>query len=75
METITLTITRDEESDWLIARWDDPAGGGIVTEGQTVAELQAMIADAVDGYFGAKGVAKPSSVRLHFVEDPVMALE
>ncbi len=33
------------------ARWDDPSGGGITTQGENLAELQEMVRDAVDGYF------------------------
>ena len=55
-----------------MARWDDPAGGGITTQGDTLAELQNMISDAVGGYFD-EGKA-PARVRLHFVHDPVFAV-
>lgn len=55
-----------------MARWDDPAGGGITTQGDTLAELQSMVSDAVGGYFD-EGKA-PARVRLHFVHDPVFAV-
>ncbi|MCI0747365.1 MAG: hypothetical protein L0Y58_18320 [Verrucomicrobia subdivision 3 bacterium] len=35
-------------------------------------ELDAMIADAVNGYFEPS--ERPQRVRLHFLEDPVVAL-
>ena len=35
-------------------------------------ELDAMIADAVGGYFEPGG--KPQRVRVHFTEDPVVAV-
>jgi predicted RNase H-like HicB family nuclease len=55
-----------------VARWDDPAGGGITTQGDSFAELDAMVLDAVEGYFTAR--SKPSSVQLHFVDDPVLSV-
>jgi predicted RNase H-like HicB family nuclease len=62
------------ETGGFTACWDAPAGqGGIATQGETLADLQAMIADAVAGYF-EPGHA-PKHVRLHFVEDPVLALK
>jgi predicted RNase H-like HicB family nuclease len=47
-----------------VARWDAPGGGGITTQGDSFAELDTMIADAVLGYFEAE--RRPKSVRLHF---------
>jgi len=69
---ITLNITTCPETGGFIARWDDPAGGGITTQGDTIAELEAMIRDAVIGYF-TDPTATPR-VRLHFVEDPELAV-
>jgi hypothetical protein len=34
-----------------LARWDASGGGGITTQGDSFRELDAMIADAVGGYF------------------------
>ena len=67
---IIFTVSADETGGF-VARWDDPLGGGITTQGENLAELQEMVRDAVDGYF-ADGDA-PETVRLHFVEDPVIA--
>ena len=72
MNEITFTVTREEEERGFCARWDDPSGGGIATQGDDLAELQAMIGDAVEGYFEAKETAAPRTVRLHFVVDPVL---
>ena len=69
---LVLTVTPCAETGGFVARWDDPAGGGITTQGDTLAELQTMVSDAVGGDF-ADGQA-PSRVRLHFVQDPVFAL-
>jgi predicted RNase H-like HicB family nuclease len=69
---ITFSVEPCAETSGFVARWDDPAGGGITTQGDTLAELQTMVSDAVGGYF-ADGQA-PSRVRLHFVQDPVFAL-
>lgn len=72
MSEITFTIEPCAETGGFVARWDAPDGGGIATQGDSFAELDAMIADAVNGYFEAGG--KPQKVRLHFTEDPVVAV-
>ena len=69
---LVFTVTPCPETGGFVARWDDPTGGGICTQGDTFAELQDMVTDAVRGYFD--GTALPSSVRLHFVQDPVLAV-
>ena len=72
MTEITFSIEACHETGGYVARWDAPGGGGISTQGDSFAELQAMVADAVEGYFDAG--KRPARVRLHFVEDPVLAL-
>jgi predicted RNase H-like HicB family nuclease len=69
MSEITFRVRACPESGGFVARWDDPQGGGITTQGDTLGELLAMIADAVKGYFDPG--RHPRHVRLHFVEDPV----
>ena len=70
---ITLTVTPAEEGGF-VATWDDPRGGGIATQGEDLRDLQDMVRDAVGGYFQAAGVVPPRTVRLHFVEDPALAI-
>lgn len=65
---ITFELTPCEESGGYVARWDDPAGGGICTQGDSFADLDEMVRDAVAGYFSDR--EKPASIRLHFVRDP-----
>lgn len=69
---IVLNVTPCTETGGFVARWDDPAGGGITTQGETLAELQTMINDAVLGYF--EPGAAPAQVRIHFTQDPVLAV-
>ena len=69
---ITLRVEPCRETGGFVARWDAPGGGGITTQGDSFAELDAMIADAVDGYFEPD--QRPQRVRLHFVEDPILAI-
>jgi predicted RNase H-like HicB family nuclease len=69
---ITLRVEPCLETGGFVARWDAPGGGGITTQGDSFAELDAMIADAVDGYF--EPGQRPKRVRLHFTEDPVLAI-
>ena len=76
MSVIAEIIFRVEpcpETGGYVARWDAPrGGGGITTQGDSFAELDAMITDAVDGYFDAG--KRPKRVRLHFSQDPVLAV-
>jgi predicted RNase H-like HicB family nuclease len=72
MNEITFTIEPCAETGGFVARWDAPGGGGIATQGDSFAELDAMIADAVGGYFEPD--EKPQRVRLHFTEDPIVAV-
>lgn len=72
MAEITLQVEPCRETGGYVARWDDPQGGGITTQGDTLEELHAMIADAVRGYF--EPGQHPRQVRLHFLEDPALVL-
>jgi predicted RNase H-like HicB family nuclease len=73
MSEIIFQIDRCPETGGYVARWDDaPEAGGITTQGETLDELQVMIADAVEGYF--EPADRPARVRLHFLEDPILAL-
>lgn len=73
MTTITFTVTPSPESGGYVARWDAPGDrGGIATQGDSLAELHEMIADAVRGWF-AEEDSLPR-VRLHFVEDPELVV-
>jgi predicted RNase H-like HicB family nuclease len=71
--SIIFNVTACQDTGGYVARWDDePGKGGITTQGETLSELEEMIADAVTGYFEA--AKRPQSVKLHFAEDPVVAL-
>lgn len=72
MLTLTLEVTTCPETRGYVARWDDPAGGGITTQADSFGELDEMVRDAVEGYVANR--EKPATVRLHFVEDPVLAV-
>jgi predicted RNase H-like HicB family nuclease len=72
MQTLRFEVEMCDETGGYIARWDDPEGGGITTQGDSFAELDAMVRDAVAGYF-ADG-EKPAGLRLHFVDDPVLVV-
>lgn len=65
-------IVRPEVDGGFSASWDAPGGGGISTQGNDLAELEAMIRDAVLCHF-EEGEA-PASVRLHFEQDPALVL-
>lgn len=72
MQVLRFEVTSCPETGGYVARWDDPAGGGITTQGDSFAELDAMVRDAVAGYFADR--ALPTAIRLHFVDDPVLAV-
>jgi hypothetical protein len=40
-------IERDEKARLFVASWDDPAGGGIITQGKDLRELASAIEEAV----------------------------
>jgi predicted RNase H-like HicB family nuclease len=69
---IIFRIESCAETGGYVARWDAPRGGGITTQGDSFAELDAMISDAVEGYFEPND--RPKRVRLHFSEDPILAV-
>jgi predicted RNase H-like HicB family nuclease len=61
---ITFQVEPCLETGGYIACWDDPRGGGITTQGDTLAELQSMVVDAVGGYFEANQTPTQTSLRL-----------
>lgn len=69
---ICFNLTPCEETGGYVARWDDPAGGGISTQGDSFADLDQMVRDAVEGYFADRTM--PDRIRLHFVRDPELAI-
>ncbi|MGO8764658.1 MAG: 2-oxoisovalerate dehydrogenase [Limisphaerales bacterium] len=70
MSEITFHVEPCAVTGGYVARWDAPSGGGITTQGDSFAELDTMIADAVGGYFEPD--ERPKRVRLHFSKDPVL---
>jgi len=63
MNEITFLVEACAETGGYVARWDDvPGRGGITTQGDSFAELEAMIADAVNGFFEPNH--RPQRVRL-----------
>ncbi|MEI6786666.1 MAG: 2-oxoisovalerate dehydrogenase [Verrucomicrobiota bacterium] len=66
MSTVAQIIFEVEpcaETGGYVARWDAPRGGGITTQGDSFAELDAMIADAVGACFEPK--QRPKRIRLY----------
>ena len=69
---IRFAVSSGDEAGGFVARWDDPNGGGICTQGDSIADLEAMVRDAVEGYFADR--EKPRRIQLHFVEDPQLVM-
>jgi hypothetical protein len=71
MSEIIFTVTQDVGSDALVASWDDPSGGGVTTQANSLSGLESMVRDAIACHF--ESAALPTSCRLHFDCDPVVA--
>jgi hypothetical protein len=54
-------VEQDEATGMLVAKWDDPNGGGIRTEAKDLDDLRARIKEAVDAYFGKGAGTEPAS--------------
>jgi hypothetical protein len=67
---IAFVVERDSENGFFSASWDAPEGGGISTQGRALSELEANIIEAVRCHFDENDA--PRSIRLHFLEDPVL---
>jgi predicted RNase H-like HicB family nuclease len=72
MSPVEFKIERDEESNVFVASWDDPDGGGVTTQADTLPELYSAIQEAVRCHFA--GRPAPREVALHFENDPVSHL-
>jgi predicted RNase H-like HicB family nuclease len=73
MSEITFVVEACPDTGGYVARWDDaPGKGGITTQGDTFAELDAMVSDAVAAYFEPD--RRLRTIRLHFLADPVLAV-
>lgn len=68
-----IRIEQDEETGFYVASWDDPKGGGITTQGETMEELATNLREALKCHFATDRQA-PGEVALHFVSDPVLQL-
>ncbi len=71
MSEIIFEVQEDEVDGGYVAT---ALGHSIVTEGDTLADLRAMVKDAVRCHFG-DGVPgpMPKIIRLHFVRDEILA--
>jgi predicted RNase H-like HicB family nuclease len=66
MKELVFTVEADEDGGYVAKT--RLGKGSIVTQGDTLTELKAMIVDAVQGYYFDKPAERPQSVRLHFEE-------
>ena len=72
VEILAFNIERDEDAGVFVASWDDPAGGGITTQAETLSELAEAIKESVRCHF--TGRPAPREVTLHFENDPIVQL-
>jgi predicted RNase H-like HicB family nuclease len=66
----TIKIEQDEETGVFVASWDDPNGGGITTQADTLEELYGAVREAIRCHFADR--TAPRKVVLHFETDPVL---
>jgi predicted RNase H-like HicB family nuclease len=72
VEQITISVVTCAETGALVASWDDPQGsGGLTTQAETLSELESNIREAISVHFEPDEI--PKRIRLHFVDDPVLA--
>ena len=72
VDEITISISTCEETGVLVASWDDPGGsGGLATQADQFSDLERNIREAVAVHFEPGEL--PKHLRLHFVDDPVLA--
>jgi len=69
MEDITFLVHDAEEGGY----WAEAVGHGIVTQGEDLDDLRAMISDAIEGYFH-DSPQKPAAYTLIFEKLPVATL-
>jgi predicted RNase H-like HicB family nuclease len=70
MFELQFEIEPDHETGGFSAHWTEPGVGGIATQGENLADLEAMVREAVELYF--EGRALPSRVVLNFRESPIL---
>jgi predicted RNase H-like HicB family nuclease len=66
MKELVFTVEADEDGGYVAKTRLEK--GSIITQGDTLTELKAMIIDAVQGYYFDNPAERPHSVRLHFEE-------
>jgi predicted RNase H-like HicB family nuclease len=72
VDEITISISTCEETGTLVASWDDPSGsGGLTTQADRLSDLERNIREAVAVHF--EPGEQPKHLRLHFMDDPVLA--
>jgi predicted RNase H-like HicB family nuclease len=67
---IKFAVEYDEEARMFVASWDDPRGGGITTQAESVEKLEEAISEAVRCHFEKR--ATPEKVALHLESDLVL---
>jgi len=70
MRRLKFDVAQDEETGVLTASWDDPNGGGITTQANTLEELPNAIHEAIRCHFLNREV--PARPALHFQNDLVL---
>ncbi len=72
MDALSFNVDRDAETGIYVASWDDPDGGGITTQADTLSGLAEAVTESVRCHFSGRNA--PREVSLHFEDDPVLQL-
>jgi predicted RNase H-like HicB family nuclease len=60
----TIKVEQDEETGVFVASWDDPSGGGITTQADTLEELDGAVREAIRCHFsGVSGARMRGAIR------------
>jgi predicted RNase H-like HicB family nuclease len=60
----TVKVEQDQETGAFIASWDDPSGGGITTQADSLEKLPDAVREAFRSHFANRPA--PRKVDLHF---------
>jgi len=66
----TVKVEQDEETGVFVASWDDPRGGGITTQADSLEQLYDAVREAIRCHFANRTALR--EVSLHFERDPVL---
>ena len=70
---VIFSVGTDTDSGWLVASWDDPAGGGVTTQAPDLEHLIAALKEAMACHFDPPDPCLSAGFKLRFAAEPVLA--